>query len=442
MAKLLEGAWDCSNCLRVGIPGREKNCPTCGEACDPVLTPEEQYYLPDNAQEVSPEVAEQYFSDGPNWVCGHCGQANDGDVKFCGRCDRALDHDDTINREIEHVWGKSAEGVVFDPKPDHSSERVEADLDAANRLIKQGDTPRVMESITLPQDELVKEGPIATRVKGYEERAEERKQRPRTAVETSMDWVSDHKKPMIIGAAILSGLALLFWLIWALTSTKPIDLTIDSLSWKRQIEVQEYRTLDESGWSRPADAYNVDRDWRFHHYDKVLDHYKTETYTDYESVYAGQESYSYTCGGRTVNNGDGSFSYESDTCTGSRAVYESRPVTKTRQVAVYRDEARYQWYYIYNVDRWVHDFWETAQASDQSPEWPKVRALEPDQRQGAKTETYTVVLVDEKEKTYNYDVKLDTWMQLTVGDTVVGQKNRFGTITSVDWPVVTTAVGS
>lgn len=430
--KLLEGKWDCSNCNHTGILGRHRKCPTCGDPRNPVLTPEEKPYLPSDANEVTDHSLIENFSHGPDWNCGYCGNANLGDASHCENCGRSKDYDDTVNRRSTYLDGVLAQGVTLDPEPDTASERVEEDLDAATRLIEEPDQPRSLNDVILPADALKHSGVIADRVESYSSDNEAPNKRG-----TALDFIKRNHY-VFIGAAVLSVIALIISGLYFLLRTTPQQLSVTEKSWSRSTEVEEFRTLTQEDWSYPSDARVLDSFSAIHHHDRVLDHYDTEYYTDYEQQYAGQESYSYPCGSRTVDYGNGSFGSETQYCNGSRAVYRTVAVQKSRQVPVYRNVPVYRTKYRFEIDRWVFDYWVTVSANavdDPTPDWPKPNSLETDQRVGSDRQaSYTVELKhQETGKLYTQEVDLNTWQSINVGEQVTGNITRGGTLRSVDW---------
>lgn len=197
---------------------------------------------------------------------------------------------------------------------------------------------------------------------------------------------------------------LIGWLIFFFfISTHTTEVHVQSFRWTRQIEVIQYLPRHRDGWNRPpSDAYDVDRDWRYHYSRQVLDHYETDRYS---------------CG--TTEN----------------------PRTCTRQRAVYRSESVYDWYYHYTVNRWAHSRWIVSGGQNHlEPYWhdlsgehfSSVDMIGNEQLSGKREETYTVV-VSTKEGNFTKDVPLTTWRSINPNATYVGHITRSGNLRSVNW---------
>ena len=133
----------------------------------------------------------------------------------------------------------------------------------------------------------------------------------------------------LVGVAATVVIALLSW-------SRPTTATAVGHSWSREIEVEAYRTVQESGWcdSKPSSAYDVS---------------KTEKERSTRKVADGED-----CTTVRVDNRDGTFS-EKEQCT-------------TR----YRDEPVYDDCCEYTVNRWMTARSVRAAGDDaaMAPAWP------------------------------------------------------------------------
>jgi hypothetical protein len=77
-----EGAWDCPSCGRKRNRGSAKFCPGCGAPRGEGI----QFYLPDDAAEVTDAAALARAQAGPDWICAYCETDNPGDANFCSSC--------------------------------------------------------------------------------------------------------------------------------------------------------------------------------------------------------------------------------------------------------------------------------------------------------------------------------------------------------------------
>lgn len=176
-------------------------------------------------------------------------------------------------------------------------------------------------------------------------------------------------------------------------NTHPVKVTVESFSWKRQIEVETYSQVHDASWdSVPGDAYNVESYWEVRTYRQVYSH--TEYYD------CGTTQYPRRC---------------------SRDVYRSEPV--------------YDWRYYYTVDRWVTSGWLVTQKDDHVPVWAEIPAtMDPspvlgnDRVGNSRREDYWV-----HTDKYKLDVGLAKFLELEVGDTGTANVTNLDKVRSVNW---------
>jgi hypothetical protein len=176
--------------------------------------------------------------------------------------------------------------------------------------------------------------------------------------------------------------------------TKEVTATITGFSWERTIAVEAYRTVTESGWSVPAGGRKISE--------------RQEKY-DTRRIKTGTETYS--CGQRDLGNGH----FQEKRCT--RDTYREEPIYKTK--------------YIYEIERWVTDHTERATGKDHKPYWPRVSLASQKQREGGRTETYTVYFKDEKQKTYKLNPSLSDWQTYEIGEKRKIKVNMLGDATGI-----------
>lgn len=368
MKRILEGRWDCSQCGATRLRGREKSCPKCGDPRDPVGDPSEEPYLPSDADDITGTTLAAELGEKPDWICDHCGQANHSDAVSCRGCGQAHDAPDAM--VPTRVWS-GIRNVI----PKRVRDKVEVSAVAAQfRRSNRG---------------------------------------------------------IAIGGTIVGLLVATIWGTWSLFfRTHEITLTVTELSWERSVEVEEFRTLQREDFNPPDDARIHDSFRAVHHYDQVLSHYRTETYTQ-QVPYTDIETYT-DC--QTVSNGNGTFTQSCSPRT--RSVTRYRSETRTRQVPVYDQVPVYRTKHRYEIDRWVTDFFFTVRGDDdRAPFWPEriPPAEEPKHRVGdERHEDYTVILTREY-RTYTQTPDFATWRTLDEGDTVVANVRRDGKIRSVEW---------
>jgi len=296
---------------------------------------------------VTPEIAKQLGSGGPNWYCNFCDSGNKDDNKKCWNCGAergtAPSHKVTNYRQGERVPQSTEEAEKSDPG---GKSWVNAILPVRETSAKE---TRSRESSAAGN-----EGGFLNSVRGL----------------LPDELNNDQIKPFAIGFAIVTGLVLLSVLAYQVFFKTHIEtVQIDGYNWSQNLIVQEYQTVHESSWTTyPSDAFNVSSDYRDTGRDrKVHDGWDTESYTDtcYETVSftdtcTGYEYVSASCSG-TTDSGDGSFdsydyecgSSESYTYSCSNTRQEPYSCTKTRDVEIYHYEDIDDWYYQYDINKWV-----------------------------------------------------------------------------------------
>ncbi len=87
-----EGAWDCPACGRKGNRGSDKFCGGCGAP----RGPEVQFYLPEDAPEVTEVEALKRAEAGPDWICPYCAGDNPSTNAYCSGCGAPRDGAKTL----------------------------------------------------------------------------------------------------------------------------------------------------------------------------------------------------------------------------------------------------------------------------------------------------------------------------------------------------------
>ena len=207
---------------------------------------------------------------------------------------------------------------------------------------------------------------------------------------------------ILIMAALVAGIA--FFLMPRSGSGE-----ISSKEWQRSVDIQEYRTLQEDGWSLPSDGRLIRTAREIQSYKDVLDHYETRTRQVPESVFDGYET-------RTSYSDNGNGTYTETTT--QVPVYRTEYRTESYEEPIYRKEPVYGTRYYYEVDRWVFDRTETSSGGDDEPYWPDP-ALDSNERESSTYEDYILnVTIPKNEKTYPYSTTLEEWKQYSAGDKV------------------------
>lgn len=211
------------------------------------------------------------------------------------------------------------------------------------------------------------------------------------------------KKRWFILSAVLLLVAMFFYTYWPRT----YEATVSTAAWVREIDVEAYRTVQESDWSVPDGGRVYDQQTEFSHYKQVLDHYETRTREVSEQVYDGEDYHtSYS------DNGDGTFTEERY----STPRYRTEWRTETYQEPIYRDEPVYATKYYYDIDKWVVDRTESSKGADTVPYWPEYTLAE-NERTGFQGASY-ILLIKTDEESYHVSVPLEIWEKYHAGDQV------------------------
>ena len=215
---------------------------------------------------------------------------------------------------------------------------------------------------------------------------------------------------LIVGLVLIGILAFIFW---------PRSTTVEVAGhvWERTLEIQNYRPVQEEGWDVPAGGKRLRSFRAVHHYDQVLDHYENRTRT--VKVKVGTERYK--CGKKDMGNGYFKDKY----CT--RPKYENRK--ENYQEAVYRKEPVYRTKYAFEIHRWTKDRINRAEGLAKPAKWPQGPPEGKNWREGEKTETYYLIVVDKKGKKHQEKTDYKTWEKYNIGDKIEASTNLAGAIT-------------
>jgi len=189
------------------------------------------------------------------------------------------------------------------------------------------------------------------------------------------------KLPLLIGVGAVGFFALLCCIgAIALSWKQEAAVAVSGHAWTRAVAIEQFRPVEESAWDDqvPAGARSVSCSQQQRSSNKVED---------------GQD-----CHNERHDNGDGTFT-EAEKC-----------VTKYREEPVYDDKCSY------TVDKWVTARTEKAEGSAlaPAPAWPAT-TVAANEREGAKTETYTVRFTADDGRALACDVAQDRWAMLPDG---------------------------
>lgn len=381
MGKIVEGRWDCPYCNTTLIRGRYRHCPNCGKG----RGPETKFYIDDMNDVVSNDVPEK----GPDWMCEYCNSYAPFSAKFCPNCGAEKGSKDYF--QIRHELERKQQSV-------HQSKNktgYDFDEDDSYPTSYEDDFEEESSHHTSYENDFQEKSSYHV---SYESNSHERQSR--SIFSNVVDFLADNKKILFIGAIIIALITMLVIIFIPHNET----IIIKETHWDRSIEVESYEWVDESGWTLPSGGKLQRTSWEIHHYDHVLDHYETVSVPHQET---------YVSGYRTVTRdlGNGYFDVSEE------PVYSTRTVYTTEQKAVYRDDPVYATKYYYKIQRWVYN--RTYRSSGNTdPYWPEVKLASSNEREGSKSQHYTVTAENKKSKTKTYSTPYEIWTDLRVGQTI------------------------
>ena len=342
--KIIEGLWDCPYCGADKIGGLKKYCPDCGhpQSKDTVFyVGEEKHYLTE--EELSA------LSGRPDWMCEYCTSLNNAKFKFCKNCGAERTEENKDYHELhQETVPEEASGVAEVVAPTHTSD--------------------------------IAEGVVAT------------KSLSDLPLKSSAKFDAKKLKkyilPIACAIAVIAG-------IIALAAPRSHEAIVNEKSWERSVEIEEYRTVEESCWDNvPSGGRLLDTKDEIRSYASVLSHYETKTREYSEQVLDGYDiEYYYE------DNGDGTFTEHSREVPRYRTEYH----TETYEEPVYVSVPVYDTKYYYEIERWVHNRTEESSGVNIEPYWPEY-TLDDDEREGTQKGEYTIEFyVEKKDKVYEYD---------------------------------------
>lgn len=213
------------------------------------------------------------------------------------------------------------------------------------------------------------------------------------------------RKKIIISVSVtLASMLIIALFVWIFTPKIKTGVITD-ITWKRTIDIEKYTTVIESDWSVPYGGRVLYHSEEIYMWVEEFDHYETysewvEVFDHYEEVVIG---YEYDENGNMYEVVD----YE--------PVY--REELQTWEEPVYVDVPIYQTWYTYEIERWLHERYETAEGHGTNPYWPEFQLRE-NEREGRQKEIYAIIVCNDKGKENKYTLTKDEWSRLTIGQEV------------------------
>ena len=345
MGKIIEGVWDCTYCNTDKIRGSIRKCPTCGRQRDDGV----KFYIADPKNYISDEAAAN-LNKNPDWLCSFCDGLNSDDNTTCYNCGASRE-----DSELNYFQNR-------EKKEREKAEREQAEIHVSNA----NDIPK-------PQ-------------------------------KPNKNW----KKRLKVGLALFIVLAIIAGIVYACLPKKQ-EVVVESFEWERVLEVEEYKTVQESDWKVPSGGRVYDQREEIKEYKQVFDHYETKTRTYTEQVLDHYETV--VVGHRDLGNG------HFEEITERQPVYRTETKTETYQEPFYRQEPVYATKYYYDIERWVHKKDYKTSEKNHEPYWYDYKCAE-NERTQEKSATYNVVVKTEKGKTKKCELSYSEWAALKEGQTV------------------------
>lgn len=363
MGRLVEGVWDCTHCSTKNIKARYKSCPNCGASQD-----EDTVFRLPNQITYVPEEEAKSISRNPDWQCSYCGQLNKDDEGVCEGCGASKQ-----DSEYNYFQLKEKREQEEQAKQEIASENI-VSSEAKHNI-------------------------------SFKERL------------AQFNWL-----PYLKGLGIIVGLIFLIMGIKWLATPETKIVTVDEISWEYSIDIEEYKTVDESGWSLPTNARLQYTKEELQRYEQVIDHYETVTKTKsrqvldyYEEVVVGYKDL-----------GNGYFEEQVE----QRPVYKTEYYTVTEQEPVYVSVPIYVTKYYYEIDKWIVIDTIETRGIDKKPYYGQ-KSLTSKQRYGDKSQAYTLQCIDEDGKSNTYTINYDDWNAIQSGDKLEIKFGVFGIIKSI-----------
>ena len=216
-------------------------------------------------------------------------------------------------------------------------------------------------------------------------------------------YPNQQKRILIIICVVVISIALIVGLVFLFLPKNKTGTIVD-MSWERRIEIEEYCTVQESDWYIPAGGREIHREWMISGYYEEIDHWETyyetvEVFDHWEEVVSWRL------------NDDGEYEEIID----YEAVYTTS--LEEYEEPVYVDIPIYDWYYTYEIERWLHQSYKTTSGLNKSPYWSDYQPTEYE-REGRRLETYKIIIIDENGKEHEYKLQESQWQTLDIGQDV------------------------
>lgn len=246
MGRIIKGFWDCHHCGTTGIGGDLRECPTCGKARDSNTT----FYVDKHKS----TYVTKPINRNPDWICTSCNKLNPDDVDSCLSCGTSR-----TRNSLTHLQNRRNYQVYDDLGSDEESE-----YDSTSENIQKTECSNSSNNSSTWNHNALLNGEELSILEESDFSFGE-------AIKSIFT-----KKRVITILGIIGAIFLVAGIIW-LMLPKYEEVTVQEMSWKRNIDIEKYQTVSESSWVLPPTARLRYTNWEFSHYRKVLSHYETKT---------------------------------------------------------------------------------------------------------------------------------------------------------------------
>lgn len=203
--------------------------------------------------------------------------------------------------------------------------------------------------------------------------------------------------PLLLG--IVVAIALLIYM----SMPKARGITVDSKTWERSISIDRYQEVEESSWTLPEDAWDVQAREEIYTYNHILDHYETVERQVAEEVFDGYDTEI-----EYKDLGNGYYEEVEHQVPRYRTEYH----TETYEQPVYIDVPVYDTKYYYKVMKWKYDRDEITEGADNEPYYAEL-TLSDTERETGRSERYWII-----SGKHTYKISYDLWQQVETGSKI------------------------
>lgn len=370
MEKIIEMCWDCNHCNNKKILARHTSCPNCGQPQD-----KSTKFYRDGDRIV--DESKNKISRKPKWVCSYCNSLNWDESDNCSNCGASKSEN---------------EGDYFTAK---NKEDKQNEFKSGSNIFSKCESLRDIDVHPIAHNSY-HDWFVDYRQDTSSQLPKPKEPRKNTLIGTL--------KSALLPISIMCAIVAIIIGIFAFLAPKDINIIPDEKTWERSIEVEIYKTVEESDWIMPSGGRlkYISRD--IYSYDPVIDYYKPVTKQVPDGTYiSGYTTHYEDLGnGYIVQTKDPIYSTKYKTVTEMEPVYKSVPV--------YKDK------YHYDIERWVFDRYEKTSDGNE-PYWKELN-LAYNEREGTRSEKYNIIIIDKKGKQKSYSTSFDIWKSLSIGNSI------------------------